>query len=50
MDPYIDDLKVELGADNDKLEVNNEEHGVDNDEIKLAKKLQLGEHIIIQSK
>ncbi|CAB4410044.1 unnamed protein product [Rhizophagus irregularis] len=41
MDPYIDDLKVELGADNDKLEVNNEEHGVDNDEIKLAKKLQL---------
>ncbi|RGB37893.1 hypothetical protein C1646_812979 [Rhizophagus diaphanus] len=34
MDPYIDD-------DNDKLEVNNEEHGVDNDEIKLAKKLQL---------
>ncbi|CAB4377163.1 unnamed protein product [Rhizophagus irregularis] len=41
MDPYIDDLKVELGADNDKLEVNNEEHEVDNDEIKLAKKLQL---------
>jgi hypothetical protein len=46
----MDTVNNELDVDNDRLEVKNEEHEADNDEIKLAKKLQLSEYIIIQNK